>query len=692
MWRFTDQTLMSTYCDRRCRLRITRSLFFLMLAFVVALPVLKAQDQSEPQLQWGGFGIQGSASVGYRFTDVKGYEPMYEELLNLKSGPRLMDFSIFGHNNDANAFANDFSLTMSGLGGDPYPGVQLNVSKAKLYDLRVNWRQSYFNWNQNDNVFLPTRPGNAGLTDNHNWSNVRKLGSIDFTLHATNNLRFHFQYYRTSFSGTTFTTFSPDFLDSPSYFGTYARANAYYMYAPVWDNSNRIVGGLDYTWRDWNFHYNVGYQTFTDNTLFNNTSSPQIAIDYTTATNLLQPLSQASWNDYRELKTPVSEFSYTGKPYKWMSVRGGYMFYRYSGPASYDQSYNGIVQTVSNPATYAPYAVSQTGRVKVSEPNNIVQQGFTFYVKPWWDMDLDYRYTRFTTSTEGTLTSLYNGVTPANEEVTNNWKDGTSQLDFTMMFTPTSNLVIRPGVQLFETNIEMLEDGEADPARTLRIKTVSPTLSALYRPSKWFDIRGEIRKYNYGSSYTALNPHTNTIGRVVGSVHLNSKLTLSDELYMVSQRLLATDYHAKVQSNATTLTYTLNPKYSLFGGFTYDNEIATGITAYQRGVPVPGTSYALRDQALNRVWQAGLSAEPVKYFGIRFTGNFVRTTGLGDEAGMSPVYGPLTWPLGTGTVYFNIPKAGRLSVDLQRTYYIQQIITVNNFSANLLAIRWTRDF
>jgi hypothetical protein len=673
-------------------LRITRSLFFLMLAFLVSLPVLRAQDQSEPQLQWGGFGVQGSAGMGYRFTDVKGYEPMFEELYNLKSGPRLMDFSIFGHNDDPNVFANNFSLTMSGMGGDPYPSAQFTLSKPKLYDLRVNWRQSYFYWNQNDNVLLPTRPGTGGLTDNHVLANVRKVGSVDFTLHATNNLRFNFQYYRTSFNGSTFTTFSPDFLDSPGYFGTYARANAYFMYAPVFDNTNRIVGGLDYTWRQWNFHYNVGYQTFTDNILLNNTASPQLAIDTTTATNLLQPLSQASWSDFRELKTPVSEFSYTGKPYSWVSTRGSYMFYRYRGPATLDQSYNGIIQTVSNPATYAPYSVSQTGRIMVSEPNNIVQQGFTFYVKPWWDIDLDYRYTRFTTTTEGTLTALLNGTTPSNAAVSNDWKDGMHELDFSMMFTPLSNLVIRPGVQLFKSDVEALEDGEADSARTLRTKTVSPILSAFYRPTKWFNLRGEIRQYNRGSSYTALTPHTNTTGRLVASFRLSDKLSLDNELYMVSQRLLATDYQGKVQSNSTMLTYTLNPKYSFFGGFTYDNELATGIIAYQRGVPVAGTAYPLRDQALNRVWQAGLAAEPIKYFGIRFTGNFVRTTGLGKEGGVNPVYGPLTWPLGTGTVYFNIPKAGRLSIDLQRTYYIQEIITANNFGANMLTVRWTRDF
>ncbi len=661
-------------------MRIMRSLFIFSVIFLVALPLLRAQDQSEPQLQWGGFGVQGSASMGYRFTNVKGYQPMFNELYDLNTGPRLMDFSLFGHNDGTNPFADNFSLTMSGMGGDPYPGAQFNLSKSKVYDLRVNWRQSYFYYTPNDNVILPTI-GVPGLTDYHDWGTVRKIGSIDFTVHATNNLRFHFQYYRTSFSGPTFTTFSPDFLGSPSSWGGFARANAYSLFAPTFDNTNRITGGIDYTWHQWNFHYNVGYQVFDDNVTLNATTPGELSIAQTAGA----PLTAASWSDYRRLTTPVSEFSYNGKPYSWLEARGSYLFYRYGGPATFEQSFSGV-----NPPN--AYSVTESGRANVTEPNNIVEQGFTFHVKPWWDVVLDYRYSRFTTTTEGVFTSLFDGTTPANGTASNAWKFGLHEGNLKMIFSPTTNLVISPGVSLYKSDVEFLEDGEADPANSIRNHAVSPTLSAFYRPSKWFDIRGSIQTFNNGASYTALTPHTDTTGRVVANLRLSQKFTLSNELYMVSQRLLATQYQGKVQSNSTMLTYSLNSKYSLYGGFTYDNELATGIIAYQRGVPVAGTSYPLRDQALNRVWQAGLAAQPCKYFGIRFTGNYVRTTGLGDEGGTSPVYGPLTWPLGTGTVYFNIPKAGTLSVDLQRSYYIQQLMTANNFSSNILMIRWTRDF
>ena len=100
----------------------------------------------------------------------------------------------------------------------------------------------------------------------------------------------------------------------------------------------------------------------------------------------------------------------------------------------------------------------------------------------------------------------------------------------------------------------------------------------------------------------------------------------------------------------------------------------------------------LQDQEADRVNQAGVEGQPSKCFGFRFSGNFDRSTGLGYISGEAPAYGPLTWPAATGTVYIHFPKAGRLSVDLQRTYYIEQIITANTFQANLLTIRWTRDF
>jgi hypothetical protein len=77
---------------------------------------------------------------------------------------------------------------------------------------------------------------------------------------------------------------------------------------------------------------------------------------------------------------------------------------------------------------------------------------------------------------------------------------------------------------------------------------------------------------------------------------------------------------------------------------------------------------------------------------MKATGNYDRTTGVGQIGTEPPAYGPLVFPMITGTVYFEVPKAGRLSIDLQRTYYTEELVPVNNFSANMLTVRWTRGF
>ena len=45
-----------------------------------------------------------------------------------------------------------------------------------------------------------------------------------------------------------------------------------------------------------------------------------------------------------------------------------------------------------------------------------------------------------------------------------------------------------------------------------------------------------------------------------------------------------------------------------------------------------------------------------------------------------------------GSIYYDVPQLGRLTVQVQRTYYIEQIVPGNNFGANLVTIAWTRGF
>ena len=660
------------------------------IAFAILAGSLLAQDDNnKTPLSWGGFENTGSATLGYRFTDVSGYQPKFQELFNLREGPRLLDFSLFGKAKDGeNRFADNYSLTASGIGGEPFTSAQLTVRKSRLYDLRVNFRQSYYYWDRNDAATLPNRL--SGLTSNHDWATVRKLGSVNLLIHATNNLKFSFEYYRNTRDGATFTTRSLDYFGSSSTWGSFARANPYYLFAPINEVSNRVTGGIDYTLKDWTLHYRLGYQTFEDAVNGQNLTSPLLSINVNDPSTRKEPLNGASWTDSRRLTTPVSEFSYTGKILRQLEARGGYLFYRYSGPASLNMSMDGIARTNSGGTTDAPYAVSLSTRAQVTEPNQVVDQGFTYKVNEWWSTMFDYRYSHFTVDSDAQFRSV-NGTTVATGDSQNQWRIAAHTLDLNMAFTPMSSLLFRVGIRYLNTDIRMLEDGVVDSTRTKNINTVWPIGSVYFQPNKVVTVRADVESSTNGTSYTRVTPHTDVGGRFMVRVRPTEKFYLEDSAIVRNRKLLDTDYHSTVRSNAFTANYEFNQKFTVFAGFSYDSLFASDFVSFLRGT-APITNLALRDQTVNRVWQGGLKAEPFHRMGINITGNYVRTTGMGEIAGEIPLYGPVKFPYATGSIYYDFPQLGRLTLQLQRTYYVEQIVPGNNFGANLLIIAWTHGF
>src|ERR1700676_1344019 len=101
--------------------------FLLLFAGVLLVArFANAQDSSEtPPIVLGDFHLSGSATAGYRFTDVKGYQPQYQEMFDLGKGFRLLDLSLYGESEKGkNPFADHFSLQLTSLGGDPFPTAQ----------------------------------------------------------------------------------------------------------------------------------------------------------------------------------------------------------------------------------------------------------------------------------------------------------------------------------------------------------------------------------------------------------------------------------------------------------------------------------------------------------------------------------------------------------------------------------------
>jgi hypothetical protein len=240
-------------------------------------------------------------------------------------------------------------------------------------------------------------------------------------------------------------------------------------------------------------------------------------------------------------------------------------------------------------------------------------------------------------------------------------------------------------------DVEFLDGGVLDPTRTKLINTIWPIGSVYYQPFKMLTIRADVEQTVNGASYTRITPHTDIGGRFVVRLRLNDKFYVEDSGTARNRRLIDTEYRSTLRNNSTTASYEFNERLSVLAGFSYDSFFASDFVNFLRG-PVPFTNLALRDQTVDRVWQGGFQAKPLKRLGISFTGNYVRSTGLGTIAGEAPLYGPMSFPYATGSIYYDFPRLGRLTAQLQRTYYIEQIVPGNNFSANLLTIAWTRSY
>lgn len=663
------------------------------LAFPLASP-LHAQDDDKP-LTLGSFENSGSVTFGYRFADVSGYKPEYQELFDLESGPRLLDFSLFGHvAAGKKSFMDDYSIVVNGIGGDPWSTVQVNVSKKKLYDLHINYLASHYYWNQNDGAVLPN--GMTGLTSNHDWATARHMANVNLLVHATNNLRFSLEYSHNARHGVNDTTRTMDYFGAPPEFNSYIRDNPYYLVGMLDETLNRAVIGVDYTLKAFTFHYKGGMERIVDSFDGSNPYPGETSINTGDPLTALEPLASATWADYRKLTTPVSEFSYEGSVFKRLKTRGSYIYHNYTGPATLAMAASGSAGVVTS--SIAPYSFSETSSSSLSERSQVADQQFTMDVTGWISMQAEYRYTRFDVNANANFSSVESGVTNVFADgytVTgtnlNLWRIGTSTFDYDVVMTPMSSLLVQAGVRYLKNDIEATDNGAIDELETKRIKTVWPTLSVSYKPNQVISFRANVDEVNNGTSYTQLMPHTDVKSRAVARIRPVEKFWIEDTFTTQDSKLDIVDFHDRVRTNSTTATYEIEDKFSTFVGFSYDSFWMQSVVNFLPGL-APVEQVSLTDQNVDRVWQAGFNAGPVKNFSASFAGNYVRVNGQGVVLGERPLYGPMTFPYASGSLSYDAKKAGKLSIQLQRTYYIEQIVPGNNFGAKILLISWTRSF
>jgi opacity protein-like surface antigen len=136
----------------------------------------------------GGYVTHQSLELGGHIVDQSGSGPMYDTLVNVHSGPRILNQSLTMRAKDLShaTFFDNLSTSSFGYGGDPINGTVLNVSKGHLYDFRGSFRRNrqYFDYNLLANPLIPpnSNPFVPALYSPHLYNTVRRVLDLNLTL------------------------------------------------------------------------------------------------------------------------------------------------------------------------------------------------------------------------------------------------------------------------------------------------------------------------------------------------------------------------------------------------------------------------------------------------------------------------------------------------------------------------------
>ena len=211
----------------RSRCRTRKPAIMIALLMLAAPQFALAQDDEEASQGrvWGDYTVQQSVEFGGRVANVNGNQQLYDTLVNLKSGPRLLgqELSMRSMTHIGGPFDNLY-LSSFGFGGDPNDVARLRVEKNKWYNFVGLYRrdENFFDFNLFANPLnlnpgigaaLKVNPGGFDPTTMPWFANsphlqdiTRQMGDFNLTLLPQSAIRFRLGYARNHNAGRLDTT------------------------------------------------------------------------------------------------------------------------------------------------------------------------------------------------------------------------------------------------------------------------------------------------------------------------------------------------------------------------------------------------------------------------------------------------------------------------------------------------------
>lgn len=168
-----------------------------------------------------GYTVHQSVDMGGRVANINGAGPMYDTLVNLRSGPRVLNqsFEMRAAPSNTTGPFDVLNLVSSGFGGDPVDFVRTDFSKGKVYDFSGTFRRDrqYFDYDLLGNPGLPTGYSIpiSGSTTPYSWSpvmqspflfnTVRRMTDVNLTIAPLSKVTYRFGYSQSIFQGPSMT-------------------------------------------------------------------------------------------------------------------------------------------------------------------------------------------------------------------------------------------------------------------------------------------------------------------------------------------------------------------------------------------------------------------------------------------------------------------------------------------------------
>ena len=184
-----------------------------------------AQDPAPASATQDGYEIHQTADLGGHIANINGSGAMYDTLVNIHSGPRVLGqtFTMHAVPGTTHKLFDDLTAFSNGFGGDPNNWAKLDFSKGKLYEFSGTFRRDrqYFDYdllaNPNTQVQsvpygmvngVPTAASLAWPRINQSpmmFNTVRRMTDTNLTILPLSKVTFRFGYSQNIFQGPSLT-------------------------------------------------------------------------------------------------------------------------------------------------------------------------------------------------------------------------------------------------------------------------------------------------------------------------------------------------------------------------------------------------------------------------------------------------------------------------------------------------------